>query len=66
MRRQIGQLIGEAPVGEALGQVGQALALDQRDDLVVAEDPVVTDRELAPFDGGLLLGELVRVPLTRP
>ena len=60
---ELGQGVGERAAGEAGAEVGQALALHGRDDLLAVGDCVVAAGQRPSLRDGLLVGELPRVAL---
>lgn len=60
---ELGQGVGERAAGEAGAEVGQALALHGRDDLLAVGDGVVAAGQRPSLRDGLLVGELPRVAL---
>jgi hypothetical protein len=61
---EFGEGVGELAVDEAAGEVVDAFAFDDGDDLVVEGDAVVADGQGAAFGGGVLAGESVGVALS--
>ncbi len=64
-RGELGEGVGEAPLDEGVGEIGEDLAFDHGEELTVVLDAVVAGGKGPAVGGGLLVGKAERVALPR-